>query len=130
MTLREPRLWEYHNELAGGTGNAYRQFGNEGLDRAQRFHELRAFHDRHVAGSGLPLYVDYGVGDQQMPGTRLAFRRRVESLDDTHGRGHYERWFLYTMADPLPWAPWVWVPEGGCNDMRHSVRGSMREKVW
>src|SRR3546814_8432548 len=46
MTLREPRLWEYHNELAGGTGNAYRQFGTEGLDLGQRFHELRAFHDR------------------------------------------------------------------------------------
>lgn len=48
-----------HNELAGGSANAYRQFGNEGLDLGQRFHELRAFHDRHIAGSGLPLYVDY-----------------------------------------------------------------------
>src|SRR5690606_8058065 len=30
-TLQEPRLWEYHNELAGGSEGAYRHFGNEGL---------------------------------------------------------------------------------------------------
>src|SRR3546814_6333186 len=42
MTLREPRVWEYHNALAGGTANAYRMFMNEGLDLGQRFHELRA----------------------------------------------------------------------------------------
>lgn len=28
MTIGEPRLWEYHNELAGGTAEAYRQFGD------------------------------------------------------------------------------------------------------
>src|SRR3546814_3306944 len=97
MTLREPRLWEYHNELAGGTGNAFRQFGNEGLDLGQRFHELRAFHDRHIAASGLPLYVDYWVGEQQMRGARLSSRRRVESLADTNVRGHYDGWFVYPM---------------------------------
>src|SRR3546814_8291533 len=80
MTLREPRVWEYHNALAGGTANAYRMFMNEGVDLGQRFHELRSFYDRHIAGSGLPLYVDYWVGEQQMRGARLSFRRRAESL--------------------------------------------------
>src|SRR3546814_6880917 len=84
----------------------------------QRFHELRAFHDRHIAGSGLPLYVDYWVGEQQMRGARLSFRRRVESLDDTNVRGHYEGWFVYPMADTLPWPQWDWDPKVVFKDMR------------
>jgi hypothetical protein len=27
--VREPRLWEYHNELVGGSANAYRYFGSK-----------------------------------------------------------------------------------------------------
>lgn len=122
MTLREPRLWEYHNALAGGTGNAYRQFTNEGIDLGQRFHELRAFHDRHIKDSGLPLYVDYWVGEQQMRGARMAFRRRVESLADTNVRGRYEGWFVYPMADTLPWPQWDWDPAVVFKDMRMVAR--------
>jgi hypothetical protein len=67
MTLREPRLWEYHNELAGGSANAYRYFGNEGLDLGQRFYEIRAFHDRVIAPSGEPMYNDYWMGEEAGP---------------------------------------------------------------
>src|SRR3546814_16201756 len=91
MTLREPRVWEYHNALAGGTANAYRMFMNEGVDLGQRFHELRAFQDRHIAGSGMPLYVDYWVGDKQRSGTRLAFPTRVEAPSAPTGRGKDRR---------------------------------------
>ena len=66
MTLREPRLWEYHNELAGGSANAYCYFGNEGLDLGQRFHEIRAFHDRVIAPSGEPVYNSYWMGEEQI----------------------------------------------------------------
>ncbi|RYG14204.1 MAG: hypothetical protein EON92_02940, partial [Burkholderiales bacterium] len=41
MTIGEKRVWEYHNELVGGSRNAWRYFGNEGLDLGQRFSELR-----------------------------------------------------------------------------------------
>jgi hypothetical protein len=87
MTIREPRAWEYHNELVGGTAEGYRYFQNEGLDLGQRFHELRAFHDRHIAGSGEPLYVDYWVGEEQMRAAKLVQRDRVESLHDSNTEG-------------------------------------------
>ena len=109
-TLHEPRLWEYHNELAGGSEGAYRYFGNEGLDLGQRFAEIRAFHDRHIAAGGQPLYSDYWMGEEQVRAAGLAWRRRVESLDDTNVEGRYEGWFIYPMSDTLPWPQWDWDP--------------------
>lgn len=118
MTIREPRLWEYHNELVGGSGNGFRYFGNEGLDLGQRFAEVRAFHDRVIAPSGEPLYVEYWMGEQQIRAAGMQYRRRVESLDDTNVEGVYRGWFLYRMSDTLPWTPWDWDPEVVFRDMR------------
>ncbi|HSD16748.1 MAG TPA: tetratricopeptide repeat protein [Thermomonas sp.] len=118
MTLREPRLWEYHNELAGGSKDAYRYFGNEGLDLGQRFHEIRAFHDRVIAPSGEPMYNDYWMGEQQVRAAKLNFHRRVESLDDTNVAGHYRGYFVYPMTDTLPWPQWDWDPDVVFKDMR------------
>jgi hypothetical protein len=118
MTIREPRAWEYHNELVGGSADGYRYFQNEGLDLGQRFHELRAFHDRHIAGSGEPLYVDYWVGEEQMRAAKLVQRDRVESLHDTNTEGRYRGWFVYPMIETLPWPQWDWDPEVVFKDMR------------
>lgn len=118
MTLREPRAWEYHNELVGGTENAYRYFGNEGLDLGQRFHEFRTFHDRHIVPSGQPLFVNYWMGEEQMRGSRIGFRRLVESLQDTNVEGRYTGWFVYPMTDTLPWPQWDWDPAVIFKDMR------------
>ena len=122
MTIREPRLWEYHNELVRGTGNAYRYFGNEGLDLGQRFAEVRGFHDRVIAPSGEPLYVDYWMGEQQIRAAGLKYRRRVESLEDNNVEGLYSGWFVYPMSDTLAWPQWDWDPKVVFKDMRMVVR--------
>ncbi|GAA4859346.1 tetratricopeptide repeat protein [Luteimonas vadosa] len=122
MTLGEPRLWEYHNELVGGTQGAHRYFTDEGTDLGQRFHELRAFHDRHIAPSGLPMYVDYWVGEPQMRAAGLRQRRFVESLDDTNVEGRFDGWFIYPMPSTLPWPQWDWDPEVVFRDMRMVAR--------
>ena len=122
MTVREPRLWEYHNELVRGTGNAYRYFGNEGLDLGQRFTEVRAFHDRVIAPTGEPLYVDYWMGEQQIRAAGMKYRRRVESLDDTNVEGVYSGWFVYPMQETLPWPQWDWDPAVVFKDMRMVAR--------
>lgn len=122
MTLREPRVWEYHNELVGGTQNAYRYFSNEGLDLGQRFHELRAVHDRDIVPSGEPLFVNYWVGEQQIRASGLRYRRLVESLEDTNVEGRYSGWFVYPMTDTLPWPQWDWDPEVVFKDMRLVAR--------
>jgi hypothetical protein len=122
MTIREPRLWEYHNELVRGTGNAYRYFGNEGLDLGQRFAEVRGFHDRVIAPSGEPLYVDYWMGEQQIRAAGLKYRRRVESLEDNNVEGLYSGWFVYPMSDTLAWPQWDWDPKVVFKDMRMVAR--------
>lgn len=117
MTLREPRLWEYHNELVGGSDDAYRYFQNEGLDLGQRFGELRAFHDRVIVPSGEPMYSDVWIGEEQMRAAGLRYRRRVESLDDTNVEGVYQGWFVYSRSDTLPWPAWEWNPDEVFKDL-------------
>lgn len=122
MTLREPRLWEYHNELAGGSKDGYRYFGNEGLDLGQRFHEIRAFHNRVIAPSGEPVYNNYWMGEEQVRAAKLRFRKPVESLEDTNVAGHYRGWFIYPMTDTLAWPQWDWDPKVVFKDMKLVAR--------
>ncbi len=110
-TIREPRLWEYHNELAGGSRGAWRYFGNEGLDIGQRFHEIRRFHDAHIVPSGLPMYADYWLMEEQVRAAGLRHRRLVEDLDDDNVAGIYEGWFVYPHRSRLPWPQWDWNPD-------------------
>lgn len=111
MTANEPRLWEYHNELAGGTEGAYRQFGNEGLDLGQRWPEIKAYHDAVIAPAGAALYSDYWFMEEQAIAARTNYRRKVDSIEDTNVEGIYEGYFLYTMHMTLPWPEWGWDPE-------------------
>lgn len=110
MTITEPRLWEYHNELAGGTKEAYRQFGNEGLDLGQRWPEIKAYHDAVIAPEGATLYSDYWFMEEQAIAARTNYRRKVDSIDDSNIDGVYEGYFLYTMHMTLPWPEWGWDP--------------------
>lgn len=102
LTIRETRLWEYHNELAGGSADAWRAFGNEGLDLGQRAFELADFNARVMAPSGLPVYSAYWFGEEQGRALGLRYTRRVASLDDTNIAGIYEGWFIVPMNMHLP----------------------------
>ena len=110
MTVREPRAWEYHNEFAGGTAEAYRQFGNEGLDLGQRWPEIKAFHDAVIAPEGATLYSDYWFMEEQAIAARTNYRRKIDSIDDDNTDGVYEGYFLYNMHMTLPWPDWDWDP--------------------
>lgn len=111
MTVREPRAWEYHNELVGGTSGAWRYFDNEGLDLGQRFGELRAFHDRAIKPGGQPMYTGYWMGEEQLRAAGMNYRRRVEGLDDNNVQGIYEGYFIYTRSDQRARPAWDWDPK-------------------
>ncbi|KRA46738.1 tetratricopeptide repeat protein [Pseudoxanthomonas sp. Root630] len=117
MTIREPRLWEYHNELVGGTSGGYRAFRNEGVDLGQRFGEIRDFHRRVIAATGEPVYPDYWVMERQWRAAHLEYHRFVEDLDDTNSAGVWEGWFVYTVVDELPWPQFEWDPATVFKDM-------------
>jgi hypothetical protein len=111
MTIREPRLWEYHNELAGGSAQAYRYFGNEGLDLGQRFPEMRAFHDRVIKPEKAQMFSGYWFGEEQAIAARMNYRRRILGMDDNNVAGLYEGYFFESMSDTLPEPDWGWDPE-------------------
>jgi hypothetical protein len=98
MTAREPRLWEYHNELAGGTANAYLQFDNESLDLGQRYHEVAAFGAQHVGPSGKSMYLDHFNSRPQYLRAPFRMQRRVESIHDENLAGIYDGWFLKSVG--------------------------------
>lgn len=122
MTLPEPRAWEYHNEFAGGTANAYRQFGNEGLDLGQRFPEMRAFHDRVIRPEGAPMFADYWFGEEQAIAARMSYRRRILGMEDDNVAGLYEGYFFHAMTDTLPEPDWGWDPARAFRETRVVAR--------
>jgi tetratricopeptide (TPR) repeat protein len=122
MTIREPRLWEYHNELAGGSADAWRYFGNEGLDLGQRYPEIRAFHDRVIKPSGASLYSEYWFGEKQAIADRLNYRKRVQDLQDDNVAGIYDGYFLVGMTANLPEPDWGWDPKKAFAGTREVAR--------
>lgn len=147
-TLGEPRLYEFHNTLAGGNVDAWRNFRNESVDLGQRIREVARFHDEVVVGSGQPLYLFYRVGE---PATRHYLpgeRKLVESIHDEHALGEWEGWFVFPMpyTEPEPRSDWdpaeifanlelvqrfghVGVWQGRLNHPRMWA-GSMSTRVW
>ena len=109
-TWNEPRLWEYHNELAGGTAGAWRYFRNEGTDLGQRSLEIQRFHQTAVAPSGEKLYSDYWFAEEQALALGLNFARRVENLEDSNTEGTYEGYFVYQVEARLPQPDLDWDP--------------------
>lgn len=112
MTIREPRLWEYHNELVGGTANAQRYFDNESLDLGQRMHEVRAFHDREVAPAGGTLYTDNWayVALNLFRAHDLSMQPRVASIHDENVEGRFNGWFVTNTRARIPAPQWDYDP--------------------
>jgi hypothetical protein len=129
MTAREPRLWEYFNELGGGTDHAWDQFGNEGVDLGQRFHELNAFYLSTMKPSGLPVYYDYPVIRRQAGRAGLPLQRRVESLRDDNVRGIYDGWFVKGTWARMPWPSADYDPAEALRGLRPVARFGQME-VW
>jgi hypothetical protein len=110
-TLPEPRAWEYHNSLAGGTRGASLLFGNEGIDLGQRAYEIADYYHEVVAPQGVPLYGNgYWMPRELVKALGLPDTRRTTSLADDNVEGIYEGYFLYLKADQIPVPEWDYDP--------------------
>ena len=112
MTAREPRLWEYHNELVGGTENAWRAFSNEGLDLGQRFGEFVNYHRNIIKPAARPYYaMSWMVLEEQARGSGAMFRRFADGVDDVNTEARFDGYFLIDTSQLLPWPSRNWDPE-------------------
>lgn len=106
-TLGEPRVWEYHNELAGGTRNAARLFDNEGVHLGQRLPEVAwAWHET-LGAPDAPIYVLKPVVEEEARSLGLPVVPPVTSLYDRNVRGVYDGFFLLRAG---------WRRNGGIGD--------------
>ncbi len=63
--LPQPRPWEYFNEFAGGTPNAYKYFSDEGVDLLQRSKELEEYYRQELKPNGVRPVCLYWVWDEE-----------------------------------------------------------------
>jgi len=110
MTIGERRVWEYHNELVGGTARAALAFGNEGLDLSQRAYEIADFNRDVMKQTGLPVYSDYWVSEEETKVLGLNYSRNVVDLADTNRAGIYDGYFIYDSSDQVPVPDFEWDP--------------------
>lgn len=112
MTLGEPRLWEYHNELVGGSARAQQYFDNESVDLGQRMHEVREFYAREIAPRGDVLYMDNWAYHARhlFAAHRLRMQPRVDSIHDDNREGVFDGWFLASTRARIPAPHWDYDP--------------------
>jgi hypothetical protein len=124
MTIGEPRLWEYHNELVGGSDGAQLHFDNESLDVGQRLHEIRAFYAREIAPEGGTLYMDNWAyhARQYFAAQGLKMQPRVDSIHDDNREGVYEGWFLKNTRARIPGPQWGYDPVEGLQGLEPVAR--------
>lgn len=76
------RPWEYFNEFAGGTANAYKYFSDEGLDLGQRTKELSTYtRDVLMPAGDLPA-IDYWSWPQELKARGVNYRGRDTENDE------------------------------------------------
>ncbi len=105
MTWDEQRLWEYHNETAGGTENAYKNFANEGLDLGQRVKELEHFIKANQLEQTNKFKYAWLI-EEELKARGIEFTEVMKGIDDDNYAGIYEGYFFMRISDLLPWDGW------------------------
>ena len=105
-TGAEPRLWEFHNRLAGGTAGAPDRFNNEGLELNQRLPEVVAWLQTNRPDDNRPVYALTGVVKEKAKAYGLNYTERVTDIHDDNVDGVYEGLFLVGAGSFRPWPNW------------------------
>jgi tetratricopeptide (TPR) repeat protein len=77
------RPWEYYNELAGGSEDAWRYFADDGLENGQRVKDIAAYYDAHLRGTSEHAYDFYDLFDNEKKAYDLHFRELADDPNDT-----------------------------------------------
>lgn len=99
-SLSQPRAWEYHNLIAGGTNNAWKYFGNESVDLGQRSDEIADYYHAHIQPE-TPLYGYWTMREQLIAEHVPEWEPTPEQVQD----GYMSGWFIFT-APNMPFENW------------------------
>ena len=75
------RPWEYYNETVGGAANAYRYFGDEGVDAELRVRELVKYYDENLKPAGELPFLLYPVHQAERKSRKLDWVGRDPERD-------------------------------------------------
>lgn len=105
MTASEKRLWEYHNELVGGTENAYKYFANEGLNLGQRAGELIDYiKSNHLADED--FYIGTWLISEEMLASGIKDSNIAKDIYDENVAGIYAGYHIMNVNIFLKWEHW------------------------
>ena len=103
MTIGEKRIYEYHNELVGGTENAYKAFYDEGLNLGQRFFETEEFFNQPEVDKNEDVFLWAWFMHQEHKAAGFKFQNGIEDIEKEPEVGVFEGYFIVEIADLLPW---------------------------
>jgi hypothetical protein len=150
MTFGEKRIFEYHNEIVGGTKNAYKSFMNEGLYLGQRFYETKAFFDQPEIDETEDIHMWAWYMEEEWKSEKMNIIEGVKDIHDENIEGIMEGYFIIKVSDLIAWPNWdpavidslervkrngnIWIMHGQIKDpvawassMTYTVRQYIRE---
>ncbi len=123
-TIREPRLWEYSNQLVGGSAGAHRFFMNEGQDLGQRYREFKSLYDTVIRPSGKPVYSGsyWAFIEEQAKADRIEYSRFSPTLDDKNTAAVFDGYYLVSTSSLVPVPHEHWDPATVYRDLEQVAR--------
>ena len=108
MTIGEKRIYEYHNELVGGTENAYKYFVNEGIYLGQRFYEIEDFFKDIELDSTEQISSWSWLMREEVKAAGLDMERGVvkDIHDDDNEAGRIKGYYIIEMPTYNTWPNW------------------------
>lgn len=150
MTFGEKRIYEYHNEIVGGTENAYQYFMNEGHYQGQRYYETKAFFDQPEIDETEDIHLWAWYMDEEWKSDKMNIIEGVKDIHDENIEGIMKGYFIIKVSDLVAWPNWdpkvldslervkrignIWIMHGEIKDpvswaysMTYTVRQYIRE---
>ena len=123
-TIREPRLWEYSNQLVGGSAGAYRYFHNEGQDLGQRYREFKTLYDAVIKPSGKPVYSGsyWAFIEEQARADHIEYARFAPQLDDKNTSAVFDGFYLASTTTLVPVPHEQWDPDAAYRGLERVAR--------
>ncbi|MEX0288689.1 MAG: phospholipid carrier-dependent glycosyltransferase [Flavobacteriaceae bacterium] len=108
MTLGEERIYEYYNEIVGGTENAYKYFADEGVYQGQRFYETKAFFDQPGIDQEENISCWAWYMREEWESEHLNFEADAvkDIYDDSNQDGLMKGYYILPMNIYLKWSNW------------------------